>query len=47
MGRITSMAILPAGILYNAFKVMITKLFYSDLSGKKVCQKILRSKSFK
>ena len=26
--------------------MMITKLFYFDLSGKKFCQNILRSKNF-
>ena len=26
--------------------MMITMLFYLDLSGKKICQKILRSKNF-
>ena len=31
-------------VQYDVFKMMIRKLFYFDLSGKNVCQKILRSK---
>ena len=34
-------------VLNDAFKMMITKLFYFDLIGKSFCQKILRSKNFK
>ena len=34
-------------LLYDVFKMMITMLFYLDVSGKNVCQKNLRSKNFK
>ena len=34
-------------VLCDVFKMMITKLFYFDLSGKNFSQKILKSKNFK
>ena len=34
-------------VLYDVLKMMITKLFYFDLSRKSFCQNILRLKSFK
>ena len=34
-------------VLYNVFKVMTTKPFYFNLSGKSFCQNILRLKNFK
>ena len=34
-------------VLYDVFKMIVTKLFYFDLSGIEFCQKILRSRSFK
>ena len=34
-------------VLYDAFEMMILRLFYFDLSEKKFCEKILGSKNFK